>query len=135
MKYHNSSTYILFQAALLLVLYIGVMTLYGALKGTGEDFWFFAVLWLAGAVLALKFCVLGTKIEVIDDSLLIKAANNTSRGTYMPFGSIKKLTVRQTACGTQLTFEDVNGHKAKAYPNDAASLLSLLKSHGVEPTK
>lgn len=131
MKFHNSFSFVLLHAALGLLCYIVVMTVYVTFRGVDDDFVFWAVWLLVFSLALLALAVAGTKVIMTDDTITVKRPDNYVKSTMMYINKITKVTSRNTFFGRKVVFEDADGHKATAYPHDINSLADGLKKHGI----
>ena len=131
MKFHNSFPFVLLHAALGLLCYVAIMTVYVTFRGVDDDFVFWAV-WLIvffAAMLALS--IAGTKVTMTDDTINVKRSASYAGSTMMYINKITKVTSRNTFFGRKVVFEDADGHKATAYPHDLNALADGLKKRGI----
>lgn len=131
MKFHNSFPFVLLHAALGLLCYIVVMTVYVTFRGVDDDFVFWAVWLIVFLAALLAPPIVGTKVTMTDDTITVKRPDNYVRATLMYINKITKVTSRNTFFGRKVVFEDADGHKATAYPHDLNALADSLKKHGI----
>lgn len=131
MKFHNSFPFVLLHAALGLLCYIMVMTVYVTFRGVDDDFVFWAVWLLVLSLALLALSVAGTKVTMTDDTINVKRSTSYAGSTMMYISKITKVTSRNTFFGRNVVFEDADGHKATAYPHDLNALADGLKKHGI----
>lgn len=131
MKFHNSFPFVLLHAALGLLCYIVVMTVYVTFRGVDDDFVFWAVWLLVFSLALLALSVAGTKVTMTDDTITVKRPDNYVRSTLMYISKITKVTSHGTFFGRKVVFEDADGHKATAYPHNLNALADGLKKHGI----
>lgn len=131
MKFHNSFPFVLLHAALGLLCYIVVMTVYVTFRGVDDDFVFWAVWLLVLSLALLALSIAGTKVTMTDDTINVKRSASYAGSTMMYINKITKVTSRNTFFGRKVVFEDADGHKATAYPHDLNALADGLKKHGI----
>lgn len=119
------------HAALGLLCYIVVMTVYVTFRGVDDDFVFWAVWLIVFLAALLALSVAGTKVTMTDDTITVKRPDNYVRSTLMYINKITKVTSRNTFFGRKVVFEDADGHKATAYPHDLNALADGLKKRGI----